>query len=234
MHKQMTRLYEAAEKLQNLTGQSNLARVLNTSPQTVKNWEARGISKQGLLTAQRVIGCDATWLETGLGLMSESTTISRETNASGIYKRNADDVYIKQYETAGSMGNGLVLRDQPGVIQNLQVNKEWLEKNVKTYSNVRNLAIVTGFGDSMKPMFNSGDPLLIDIGIKAVEYEGIYFFRIGDEGYIKRLQRIPTEDGLIIRAKSENSKAYDSFDITKKMDFEVLGVVLKVWCSTDY
>jgi phage repressor protein C with HTH and peptisase S24 domain len=75
---------------------------------------------------------------------------------------------------------------------------------------------------------------LIDIGVKVVEYDGIYFFRIGEEGYIKRLQRIPTEDGLIIRAKSENSTSYDTFDITKKMDFEVLGVILKVWCSTDY
>jgi phage repressor protein C with HTH and peptisase S24 domain len=234
MHTQMKRLYQAAEQLQGITGQSNLARALNTSPQTVKNWEARGMSKQGLLTAQRVIGCDATWLETGAGDMTETKPKSRLTHAMDTLIGNPDDVYIKQFDAAGSMGNGLVLRDQPGVIQKLQVNKEWLEKNVKTYTSVRNLAVVTGFGDSMKPLFNSGDPLLIDIGIKTVEYDGIYFFRIGDEGYIKRLQRIPTENGLIIRAKSENKAAYDPFDITERMDFEVLGVILKVWCSADY
>jgi phage repressor protein C with HTH and peptisase S24 domain len=228
MHKQMERLYEAAQKLQGIIGQSNLARGLNTSPQTVKNWETRGISNQGLLTAQRVIGCDATWLESGRGNMQQQAFDATSTAI------HSSAIFIQQFHPTGSMRNGLVLRDQPGAIQNLHVSKEWLEKNVKTYTNVRNLAVVTGFSDAMKPLFNSGDPLLIDIGVKVVEYDGIYFFRIGEEGYIKRLQRIPTEDGLIIRAKSENSTSYDTFDITKKMDFEVLGVILKVWCSTDY
>jgi len=69
MHIQMERLYRAAKILKNIEGQSNLARFLNASPQTVKNWEERGVSKQGLLKAQDVIGCSATWVETGTGQM---------------------------------------------------------------------------------------------------------------------------------------------------------------------
>ena len=49
-------------------------------------------------------------------------------------------------------------------------------------------------------------------------------------GYIKQLQRIPTEGGFVIRAKSLN-RDYDPFDITAKMDFEVFGKVLTVWRS---
>lgn len=69
MHNQMKRLYEAAKSLKEITGQSELARALNTSPQVVKNWEARGVSKQGMLTAEQSIGCSAVWIETGNGQM---------------------------------------------------------------------------------------------------------------------------------------------------------------------
>lgn len=61
MHDSMTRLYSvAAEK--GTVGQSNLARKLGESPQTVKNWESRGLSKSGAMAAQEQFGCDANWL----------------------------------------------------------------------------------------------------------------------------------------------------------------------------
>ena len=127
------------------------------------------------------------------------------------------NVLIAQFDTGGAMGNGLELRDQPGVIQSWNVSPEWLQKNVRGFSASKNLCIVTGFGDSMRPMFNPGDPLIVDRG----------------EGFIKRLQRIPTAAGLVVRAKSENTK-YDAWDITEGMDFEVFGRVLKVWRSEDF
>ncbi len=144
-----------------------------------------------------------------------------------------DNVLISQFDTGGAMGNGLELRDQPGVIQSWNVSPEWLQKNVRGFSSPKNLCIVTGFGDSMRPMFNPGDPLIVDRGVQAVEYDAIYFFRVGSEGFIKRLQRIPTATGLVVRAKSENTK-YDAWDITEGMDFEVFGRVLKVWRSEDF
>jgi phage repressor protein C with HTH and peptisase S24 domain len=70
MHEQMKRLYEAAQALTGLKTQAEIARALNQSQQTVNNWEARGISKAGLLRAQGAIGCSATWLETGAGPMA--------------------------------------------------------------------------------------------------------------------------------------------------------------------
>lgn len=148
-------------------------------------------------------------------------------------KRTPEEILIPHFDAGGAMGHGLELRDQPGIIQSWRVNPEWLERNVRAHSSAKNLCIVTGFGDSMQPLFNPGDPLLVDIGVKSVEFDSIYFFRIGNDGYVKRLQRIPTERGLVIRARSENREAYDPFDITESMDFEVLGRVLKVWRSHD-
>ena len=144
--------------------------------------------------------------------------------------KREDEFEINQFDTGGSMGDGLILRDQPGVIQNWRVNAEWLQKNVRGYSSVKNLCIVTGFGDSMRPLYNPGDPLLIDISITSVEFDSIYFFRIGDEGFIKRLQRMP---GVGIRVLSDNER-YNAWDIKPEMDFEVFGRVIKVWKSEDF
>lgn len=144
-----------------------------------------------------------------------------------------EEVLIQQFDTGGAMGHGLELRDQPGIIQSWRVSPEWLENNVRAHSGAKNLCIVTGFGDSMQPLFNPGDPLLVDIGVRTVDFDSIYFFRIGDDGYVKRLQRIPTEAGLVLRARSENP-AYESFDVTGSMDFEVLGRVLKVWRGQEF
>ncbi|MGZ9713920.1 hypothetical protein ACXX82_24285 [Glaciimonas sp. GNP009] len=69
MNEQMVRLYHAANALRGLNGQSALAKLLNVSPQTVNNWEDRGISNDGLLKAQEAVGCDAIWLRDGIGKM---------------------------------------------------------------------------------------------------------------------------------------------------------------------
>lgn len=141
-----------------------------------------------------------------------------------------DDLVIDQFDTGGKMGDGLVLRDQPGVIRGWRVSPEWVQKNVKQYSAARNLCIVTGFGDSMRPMFNPGDPLLVDRGVSSMDFDGVYFFRVDGEGFVKRLQRVPGQ-GII--AISEN-KAYRDWTITRDMSFEVFGRVLKVWRGEEF
>lgn len=141
-----------------------------------------------------------------------------------------EDVPIPQFDTGGKMGDGLELRDQPGLIKSWRVDLEWLHKNVRGATAAANLCIVTGFGDSMRPMFNPGDPLLVDLGVTTAEYDAVYFFRVGDEGFIKRLQRIP---GRGLTAISEN-KAYEAWVVEPHMDFEVFGRVLKVWRSEDF
>lgn len=140
-------------------------------------------------------------------------------------------VLIPQYETGGSMGNGgLVLRDQPGLIHSWKVSREWLNSNVRNATSPSNLCIVTGFGDSMRPLYNPGDPLLVDRGVTEWAGDAIYFFRMEGEGFIKRLQLIPGQGILVI---SEN-KAYRDWTIQRGSDFEILGRVLKVWRGEEY
>lgn len=160
-------------------------------------------------------------------------TPSSNVQSAPVVQISESEVTIPQFETGGAMGFGFTLQDQPGVIRRWVVSPDWLQQNVHRITSAKNLAIVTGFGDSMRPLYNPGDPLLIDRGIDRADIDGIYFFRVGGEGFVKRLQRIPTVDGVIIRAKSENSQ-YDPFDIVKGMDFQVLGRVVKAWRGEDF
>ena len=93
-----------------------------------------------------------------------------------------DDLRIPRFDTGGAMGAGVELRDQPGVIQSLRVSQEWLHRNVRHYTAANKLCVVTGFGDSMRPMFNPGDPLLVDLGVEKADIDGVFFFRVGNEG----------------------------------------------------
>lgn len=68
MHPSMKRLYDAAQRLDPpIRGQSELARAVGQSPQTVKNWESRttGVSAAGASKAQQALGISSTWILEG-------------------------------------------------------------------------------------------------------------------------------------------------------------------------
>lgn len=208
-----------------------LADALGLRKQAVDHWKNRGIPAKYLRRIADFLEKPMDWLE--LGVDSHHPTddnVIEITAAVRMKKINSDELVIPQFETGGSMGDGLLLRDQPGVIRSWIVNSEWVQKNIKSHSLSSNLCIVTGFGDSMKGMFNSGDPLIVDLSINIVEYDAVYFFRVENEGFIKRLQRIPGEG---LRVLSENRK-YDSWTIKRGMDFEVFGRVVKAWQGEDF
>lgn len=227
MHESMDRLFALARSglrsppIDEGRPNASVARALNVSPQTVQNWIDRGVSKEGAINAANVFGGSASYILSGHPLIE-----SFPENGS-----KSDDLTIRQYDAAGSMGSGLVLSgEQPGVIRRWEVSKEWAHKNLPYYTTLENLAIVTGFGDSMLGMFNPGDPILVDRGITKCDVDGVYFFRVDGEGFIKRLQRIPGEGVLVI---SENPK-YRDWTIKQGMDFQVLAKVLTVWKSESF
>lgn len=211
-------------KLRSIEGPVELGLLINKKPNQVSDL-LNGRASFGEKVARSIE--EAAGLPTGwLDAVDNGTEIP-----AAIKSSTTAEIVISQYDTGGSMGAvGLVLKDQPGAIQSWHVTPEWVSKNVHNITAARNLAVVTGFGDSMRPMYNPGDPLLVDTGVKSVEFDGIYFFRVGNEGFVKRLQRIP---GVGLRAISEN-KAYESWDIRDDMDFEVFARVVKVWRGEDF
>lgn len=78
MHESMRRLYAAAADLTPpIKGQSDLARAIDETPQTVNNWESRGISQRAANKAQRILGISATWLLSGSGPKLVGEPVSR-------------------------------------------------------------------------------------------------------------------------------------------------------------
>lgn len=161
-----------------------------------------------------------------IGALESAPSTTGNTNQ----KLARDEIVIPQYSTGGAMGGGLVLRDQPGVIKSWSVSSEWAQKNLPYVTAYENLSIVTGFGDSMLGMFNPGDPILVDTGVRECDFDGVYFFSVDGEGFIKRLQRIPGEGILVI---SENKK-YREWYIKPGMNFQILAKVLRAWESKNY
>lgn len=145
--------------------QAELARQLDVGQSSIASIEnGRNNGSRFMVRIARALDVDPIWLETGDGLPYPSqrngeppTTAlqSRAVRANG-------DVVIPQFDTGGAMGCGVELRDQPGLIQSWSVTRDWLSLNLRGYTSTSNLCIVTGFGDSMRPMFNPGDPLIAD------------------------------------------------------------------------
>jgi phage repressor protein C with HTH and peptisase S24 domain len=195
------------------------------------NGTVKNLKSETALAISQATGINHAWLISGRGSMLDGKQPAElEQPLNRLKIQIEDEIIVNQFDTGGAMGHGVLLRDQPGVIKQMVFNREWLGKNIKHFTNEANLCLVTGFGDSMRGMYNSGDPLIVDKGVTTVEFDGVYFFRVGDEGFIKRLQRVPGQ-GLI--AISEN-KAYRDWTIDGKMDFEVFGRVLRAWHSEDY
>lgn len=217
--------------------QAELARACGVKPPSIHGWlsgKSKFLRGENLLSAARRLGVEQQWLATGVGprhsnevILTESLTTGQTYSESSHYR---DVIHITQYDAGGAMGQSLILQgDQPGIIRHMAVTQEWAQKNLKAHTGLQNLCIVTGFGDSMKPLYNPGDPLIIDQGIRQCDQDAVYFFRVGNEGFIKRLQRIPGQGIWVLSANKE----YKDWLISKDSDFEVFGRVMKAWKGED-
>lgn len=75
VHPTMTRLFEKTGK-----SPTELANLLNESPQNINNWCKRGISKKGALLVNNVLGYDLDWILTGNGVAEQSKDNNFEQN----------------------------------------------------------------------------------------------------------------------------------------------------------
>ena len=224
------RLYEAAEKLKGVSGQSNLARLLNVSPQVVKNWETRGVSASGLVNAAKVIGVSVAWVETGEGEMAAIK--QPESNALPLGKIDEwdndtpllpDDCEAPLYkEIKLSAGNGFAddIEDYNGY--KLRFSRNTLRKHG---INPADVVCVMADGDSMEPVFPSGATLGIDTGSKNIRDGQIYAINHGGLLRTKILHKLPENK---VRIRSYNQAEYPDEE-ARLDDLSVIGRVF--WWS---
>ena len=202
MHIQMERLYRAATELKDIKTQAELARALNQSSQTVKNWESRGISSLGLLKAQAAIGCSATWLTTGEGPMIVGAPMERLQDADGfIASIGADTVEGAQGVRVGAGPEtvpvrAVKLRLQAGVSgfvaePDLDVDHGYFQVPAYVIEKLRlnpaNLIIMSVAGRSMEPMYFEDDKVLVDTSRRAPKNNECFAVNWNGEPIVKCL-----------------------------------------------
>tara|TARA_R110002110_G_scaffold415835_1_gene657191 strand:- start:20086 stop:20754 length:669 start_codon:yes stop_codon:yes gene_type:complete len=199
---------------------ADMARRFGVEPQRYNNWVYRGsLPKSFFSRAEEILGhndADAT----GKTTATKARLVVDNTSKVG------NLVQIPRLDVSASMGAGLARTMHDDLVEEISVGKEWLRRNVNATA-PGNLALITAYGDSMEGTFSDGDLLLVDRGVDDVKVDAVYVLALGDELFIKRLQRRP--DGTMLML-SDNSK-YPPYEI-KNGDlgsFQVLGRVLLAW-----
>lgn len=222
MHPATERLYQAAKTLSDVTGQSAVARVLNESPQTVKNWESRGVSRAGALKAEEILGVRAAWLLTGEGSMSRDGVVS----SLPVHSPNSDEIRIPLLANAGSMGPGNDVLDGDYVVGDLTLSSHWINQQIKP-ANIRELRFMHAHGESMAPTFSDGDVLLVDAGARdPSSMEGVYVLEVHGKTYIKRV-RMRMDGSLEVSSDNANIKTVDV--LNGDHEVRVIGRVVWAW-----
>ena len=221
MHPATERLYEAAKTLRGITGQSALARALNESPQTVKNWESRGASKAGALKAEELLGIRAGWVLTGDGSMALDGG-----HVAPVGEQRTDAIRIPVLANAGSMGPGNDVLDADYVVDDLALSSHWINQQIKP-ANIRELRFMHAHGESMAPTFSDGDVLLVDAGARdPSSLEGVYVLEVLGKVYIKRV-RMRMDGALEVSSDNVNIKTTDVLNGDNEV--RVLGRVVWAW-----
>lgn len=177
MHPQMKRLYEAAEAMKGITGQSALARALNMSPQVVKNWETRGVSKQGMMEAEAIIGCSWNWIKTGQGSMVAQRSLARENTEPG--PDIAGKVPLISWVQAGEFTEAVDVL-HPGDAY------EWIETTVPVRAHTFAVRVNN---DSMEPDFPAGTILIVEPELEAHAGDFVIAKNGDEEATFKQLVR---------------------------------------------
>lgn len=213
MNQQMTRLYEAAREFNEIRGQSDLARALNTSPQTVNNWETRGISKKGLLHIQNTLGISASWVETGQG--RKFVQVKNNVSPAQI---GSKQIPLISYVRAGLWAGAGDL-PQPGDAQ------EWLMTDLELSDGAFALEIK---GDSMLPEFNPGDRVIIDPAIRPQPGDYVVAKNGEDEATFKKYRlRGANEQGVEVFELVPLNPDYPSIR-SDQVPIRIVGTMVEV------
>lgn len=133
-----------------------------------------------------------------------------------------DYAFVPLYDAQCSAGAGS-WNEGSRVLTHLSFTRYSLRKQGLTPDHLSAIRID---GDSMEPVLNNGDTVLIDHTRTAIEGEGIYVLRFEDHLYAKRLQR--NFDGVVII--SEN-KHYQPVTVPRDRLHELQVVGRAVWSA---
>lgn len=196
--------------------QSELARRLGISPQSVQFWVSGKTAPRGnnLTALSKISGYPEHWF-----FMSD---VSTEEMDKPIVRKN-DSYLVELLDIEASAGTGIINKSE--FIETIRAIEYTSDEALRLFGNrpSANIKMITVVGDSMQNTIEPGDQIFIDIHIDYFDGDGIYVFIFGQTLHIKRLQMIKNKLTVI----SDNPN-YRDWDITPEDEeqFFIFGKVL--------
>lgn len=124
-------------------------------------------------------------------------------------------------EVSAAAGTGALVYDEKSV-EYLSIPSTLIKI---THSN--NISIINAVGDSMYPLIDNNDFIIIDLNQKQFLTEGIYVVRIDDTLLVKKLQKIP--NGVILISENTQYKPIElTTDNFTSDNVSIIGRVVSV------
>lgn len=111
-----------------------------------------------------------------------------------------DEIRIAHYDVVGAMGGGKVVHDYPEMFRDVTVSQRHLRELGVTYKDPAHLKLITGQGQSMAPMIQDMDPLIVDASVREFMGDGVYAFTWHGHFYIKTLQMLDADHFRMLSA----------------------------------
>lgn len=221
-------------------GPQELADAVGVSYETVRKWRSdeTAPNRRRMAVLAELLQVSTYWLMTGKSNEEQPSVAPHQGTAvatqSGGYARQPHDSVLAPTLQSRLVRPGVVAipllqtasaqAQAPAAVSQMQLSETWLKRNA-SFSSMRNLALIEGCGDSMRPLFNDGDVLLVDQGVRDIRADGVYALQVGERQLVKRVQ--VQLDGSL-RLLSENA-SYEAMSLTTSV--VVLGRVVLIWTA---
>lgn len=196
--------------------QTEFGKRIGMTMQGIQKWE-KGKSKPQQSTIKALISTfnvNPDWLLNGTGEMFLDDA-SRQQEVSDI-------ISIPYYpEVSAAAGSGALVYDENSV-KHLQISSAII--NITTGHNV---CLINATGNSMQPVIDDRDLLLVDLTHKNFIDEGIYVVRLENTLLVKRLQKVP--NGIVLISDNPQYAPITlNSDNFNENDAAIIGKVISV------
>lgn len=195
--------------------QTEFGKKIGITMRAVQKWE-NGKSKPQNSTLKSLINTfhvNPDWLLNGDGEMFLGENKQQEVS---------DIISIPYYpEVSAAAGSGALVYDE-NTVKHLQISSAII--NISTGDNV---CLINATGNSMQPVIDDRDLLLVDLSQKLITDEGIYVIRLDTTLVVKRVQKIL--NGIILISDNPQYPPREiSAENFNENDAAVIGKVIAV------
>ncbi|WP_080951701.1 S24 family peptidase [Xanthomonas citri] len=184
----------------NLT-QKGIADAFGVTEQAVSGWLRTGkVDKRKLPRLSQLTGKPLSHF----GMGAADSAVSAPATSSSY-------VHVQQLDAEVGMGSERVNDDYPEIIRAMDFTPAYIRSIVGFVPPPGRLVLVTGRGDSMIPIIQPGESLMVDTGLSHFDGDGIYLINTGNGQQIKGLQ----DRGDAIYIVSANTALYPAFPMPK-------------------